>query len=135
MKITSKTVIVDTPAQEVFHFLLDMNNLEQLLPEDKISNWQSSMEKCSFKVQNTATIEMVQKDKTEPNKINIVSGDKSPFSFTLDIFIEAMDDNSCKGYQEFNGDVNPFLKMMIEKPLTNLFNHIADRLKEVKSAS
>jgi len=29
---------------------------------------------------------------------------------------------------EFNGDINPFISAMVEKPLKNLFDHIADRM-------
>jgi hypothetical protein len=31
----------------------------------------------------------------------------------------------------FNGEINPFIKMMVEKPLKNLFDHIADKMKAV----
>jgi hypothetical protein len=34
-------------------------------------------------------------------------------------------------WQEFKGDINPFIKMMVEKPLKNLFDHIADKMKAV----
>jgi hypothetical protein len=34
----------------------------------------------------------------------------------------------------FNGDVNPMMKMMLEKPLNNLFTSMAKKLEEVMNA-
>lgn len=127
LKIKSKEVSVRKDQKEVFNYLCDLNNFKELLPQDKISNWESKEDYCSFKVQNTATIDIQFKEAKEFNLIHLVSGDKSPFPFTLDIHLEEKEDGTF-GYQLFDGKVNPFLKLMVEKPLTNLFNYIADRL-------
>jgi len=66
---------------------------------------------------------------TDPNsKIDIVSGEKAPFPFTLEVFINEKG-SSTEGYLLFNGEINMFLKMMVVKPLTHLFDHMADQLK------
>ncbi len=127
LKIKSKEVSVKKDQKVVFNYLCDLNNFKELLPQDKISNWESKEDYCSFKVQNTATIDIQFKEAKEFNLIHLVSGDKSPFPFTLDIHLEEKEDGTF-GYQLFDGKVNPFLKLMVEKPLTNLFNYIADRL-------
>ena len=36
--------------------------------------------------------------------------------------------NITEGYIEFDGEVNAFLKMMVEKPLLNLFNYMSHKL-------
>ncbi|MCC7453400.1 MAG: hypothetical protein IT222_04475, partial [Crocinitomix sp.] len=93
--------------------------------------WTANNDFCSFKIQNAATIALV-KASVEPNgKINIKSGDKTPFPFTLEVFINSLEDGKCEGYFKFDGEINAFLKMMVMKPLTNLFNYMANRLKEV----
>ncbi|MBK9699810.1 MAG: hypothetical protein IPO79_06890 [Flavobacteriales bacterium] len=33
-------------------------------------------------------------------------------------------------HQVFNADLNPFIKLMVEKPLGNLFDHIAEKMRE-----
>lgn len=129
--IKSDTVIANASQEKVFTFLTDFNNIKELLPQDKISDWTADMDACSFKIQNAATIPLV-KDRVEPNsKIYIKSGDKAPFPFTLEVFITAVDDASCEAYFEFNGEINAFLKMMVMKPLTNLFNYMAKRVHDV----
>jgi len=39
-------------------------------------------------------------------------------------------ESETEGYIHFDGEVNMFLKMMVEKPLTNLFNYMTNKLKE-----
>jgi len=131
IKIESDHVQVNASTQNVFTFLEDMNNFKQLLPEDKISEWTSNETSCSFKVQGMATISLIKDRAVENQSIHIKSGEKSPIPFTLDILLK---DNgeTTEGYNVFVGEANSFLKMMIEKPLKNLFNHVAKRLTEVE---
>ncbi|MEO9532102.1 MAG: hypothetical protein ABJG68_06750 [Crocinitomicaceae bacterium] len=130
--IDSQKVIINAKSEEVFTFLSDFNNIKELLPQDKISDWTSTVDDCSFKIQGAATIPLV-KDSVEPNnKIKIVSGPKAPFPFKMNVFINELDGgdgNSCQGYLHFEGDINAFLKMMVVKPLTNLFDYMAHKLQ------
>jgi hypothetical protein len=75
------------------------------------------------------TITLVQNGEEQPNKLFLKSGEKSPFPFTLTIHIDEVDGKSS-GYIAFDGEVNMFLKMMVEKPLTNLFNYMSNKLQK-----
>ena len=128
--IESQRVVVNAPQPEVFEFLSDLNNYKVLFPEDRISDWEATETSCQFKIQGTATIALVF-DKSTPNsEINLVSGEKSPFPFTLNIYLEEPEDSQTKGWLVFNGEMNMMLKMMVEKPLTNLFNYMAEQVKK-----
>jgi len=131
--INSNTVTVRNSAKEVHAWLCDMNNFKELLPADKISEWQSDTTQCSFKVQNAILIPLIFVSKNDFDLIHIKSGEKAPFPFTLDVHIKAKSENECEGYIEFKGELNMFLKMVAERPLENLFNHIAKRVAEIKS--
>lgn len=130
--IDSQKVIVNATPETVFNFLCDFNNIKELLPQDKITEWTATVDQCSFKIQGAATIPLV-KDTVEPNsKINIVSGPKAPFPFTMNVIIgtlEGGDGNTCEGHLHFEGDINAFLKMMVVKPLTNLFDYMTHKLQ------
>lgn len=129
-KIESNKVLINASPKEVFDFIADFNNIIQLLPQDKISDWKSTTDDCSFKIQNAAIIPLVKSSVEEPGKINIVSGEKSPFPFTLKVTISASD-GGTEAFLNFEGEINPFLKMMVVTPLTNLFNYMANRLQEI----
>lgn len=125
--INGKNVIVNKPIHEVYSFLIDLRHFKQLLPEDKISDWEASSDSCSFKIQNVATIGLYLESKIENTELKLASTEKTPFPFSLTINLFAQGD-SCKVEQICHAEVNPFLKMMVEKPLNALFDHIADRL-------
>jgi carbon monoxide dehydrogenase subunit G len=129
MRIESKTVSFPASREDVFDYVSDMNNFKDLLPMDKISDWESDKDSCSFKIQGTATIDLFKEEVEKPNRILLKGGEKAPFPLSLEIvFSESKPETSV--YQIVDADVNPFLKMMVQKPLTNLFDFIADRLKE-----
>lgn len=130
-KIESTHVEINKSPQIVFDFVNDFNNVKQLLPQDKISDWRSDFDSCSFKIQNAAIIPLVKKSVVEPTTINIVSGEKTPFPFTLVITFKELGANKTEAFLNFDGEINAFLKMMVVKPLTNLFNYMADELKVV----
>ena len=125
--IESKKVSVDASQQDVFDFLIDLNNLKELLPQDKISDWQSNSNECSFKVMGAYTIGLEKQSENEPGQIVLKATDKSPFPFTLDIGITNNGTTTTAGLIS-EVDVNPFMKMMVQKPLQNLFDYIAEQL-------
>ena len=128
MQLKSKTGNINGPVETVFDYLNDLNNYRDLFPADKISDWESDKDSCSFKIKGAASIGFVKKS-TEPfSKINLISGDKSPIDFELTIVLS---DNAGKteGNIEFESNVNPFLRMMIEKPLKNLFESMIDNME------
>ncbi len=129
MKIDSTKVLVPAGQETVFTFLKDANNLIHLLPQDKISDFKATKDECSFKVQGGVVISLVHDGEEGMDKIFMKSGEKSPFPFTLTINTTNQGDTT-EGYIHFDGQVNMFLKMMVEKPLTSLFNYMSDKLKE-----
>ena len=129
-RIESKHVDIARPAQDVYTFLQDMNNFQQLLPQDRISDWKSDGTSCSFKVAGAATIGLQLDGGTAPDHVRLKSTERSPFPFTLDVHLNEAN-GSTDAYQVFEADLNPFIKMMVESPLKNLFDHIADKMVEI----
>jgi carbon monoxide dehydrogenase subunit G len=133
-RIESKQVDIAKPAAQVYAFLQDMNNFQQLLPQDRISEWKSDGASCSFKVQGAATIGLRLDGGTPNTVVRMVSSERSPFPFTLTVNLEERGENTHAG-QVFEADLNPFIKMMVESPLKHLFDHIADKMVAVHGAA
>jgi hypothetical protein len=129
MKIKGDTVIVTAERSEIIDFLRDSNNIIHLLPKDKISDYTSSNEMCSFKVQGGVIISLYQDGVEGQDVLYMKSGEKSPFPFRLSIVMNAVTEGT-EGYIQFDGEVNAFLKLMVERPLTSLFNFMSEKLKE-----
>ena len=129
MIIESTHVTVSASPERVSNFLKDAQHLIHLLPKDQISDWSATPDMCSFKVQGGVIISLVQKGTEGTNKVFLASGEKSPFPFKLTVHLKAEGDHTS-GYLVFDGEVNVFLKMMVEKPLTALFNMMSENLRE-----
>lgn len=130
----SEPVVIGRSDGYVFNFLADFNNFEKLMPS-QVSDWKSDGESCSFNIQNMATLGMRYESKIPDKHILIKSDGKVPFDFDLQCFIDAENSESCKVRLEFNADLNPMIKMMASKPLSNFINMLAVKLKEICEAN
>lgn len=128
MELKSNEVVVNASPAQIREFLMNMENIIHLLPKDKISDFKADAGQCTFKVQGGFTISLIQDGNKENDEVYMKSGAGSPFPFKLTVFLNEVD-NSTSGYILFDGEVNMFLKMMVEKPLSALFNYMSEQLK------
>jgi len=133
-RLESKTVRIEKKPQEVFEFLADFNNYEQLMPE-QVGDWISDKESCSFNIKGMASLGMAFDKLTPFEEVKIKKNGKAPFDFFLTCKIENIENNATALTLYFDADLNPFLKMMAEKPLTNFLNLLVNRYKEITSAT
>lgn len=129
MKLESEKVVVNAAVPEIIQFLQNAENLYELLPKDHVSDFKADANQCSFKVQGGFEISLVENGVTG-NVLHLKSGEKTPFAFKLDVTLTTLSDGQTEGYIAFDGEVNMFLKMMVEKPLSNLFNYMSKKLKD-----
>jgi len=131
MTIDSKPALVSAPKDVIIHFLEDTRNLIHLLPQDNISDFQADISSCSFKAQGGIfTIALHQNGKEGNEKLFLKSGEGSPFPFDLTINLKDVSEFQTEGHIHFSGEVNMFMKMMVERPLTSLFNYMSKQLQE-----
>lgn len=128
MQITSEKATINASSETVFTFLSSAENIQKLLPSEQISDFKSDENGCSFKVQGGIVIPLLYVDKIPNTRINMKSGEKAPFNYTLTIVLDEKD-QGCEGFIDFNADINLFMKMMVEKPLNGLFNHMTKKLQ------
>lgn len=118
-------------AEKLFNFLTDMNNFERLMPQDKIEKWSSDSESCEFTIKGMSRIGLKQKSTTPYSKIEIESYGKVPFPFTLEVFLKDIDENNCETSMTFTGEINAFMKLLVEKPLRNFFNMLVKEASNI----
>ncbi len=131
MKFTSKTITANCTQQEAFEYITDLNNFENLLPTERLSDFKSTKDVCSFKAQGSFFVSLSVDKATEYEQVVFKTSDDSALKFTLEVNLKDMGDGTTEVSQVCNADLNPFLKMVIEKPLTKLFDYIADRMAEI----
>jgi len=128
-EFNSNEVKIATSPDRIYHYLNDFNNFNQLLPP-QVTNWQSSGETCSFTVQGMADIALKIADRSESSFISYAAIDDQPFTMTLNTHIQKIDENNARVNIKLTAKLNPVLKMMASRPLQNLVNILADKLKE-----
>lgn len=127
--IESKKVTLNASREEVFSYVKDLRNLYDLLPQDKVSDWQGEETHCSFKVVGGYKVGLKHQDLESPSRIQLTSDEDSPIDFDLDIRFDDVEGGTQAGLTS-NLKVNAFMRMMVEKPLKNLFDFIADQLEK-----
>ena len=129
INLDSTTVTVDASPEEILDFLKDSNNLIHLLPQDKVTDFKSTIEECSFKVQTAIVISLIQDGQEGTERLFLKSGKFAPFPFRLTVHLKPVE-NGTEGFINFSGEASTFIKMIAEKPLGNLFNYMTQKLEE-----
>ena len=128
-RIESEIVIVERSQEEVFDFLNDFTNFEKLMPE-QVVNFETDGDTCKFDIKGMASLGMKYEQKNKPSSIRMKREGKAPFDFILDCLITEKEGKS--GLQlVFDADLNPMLKMMAVKPLTNFLNLLVGKFEEI----
>jgi len=124
---TSPEVIVNRNAEDFFVKIGDLNNLKEMLPSS-IKDFESTETTCSFKMKGMPDLNLEIAEKTAYSKISLIAkGSRVPFS--LECFITEKGDQ-CQARLEINAELNMMMKMMIEKPLTQFLDVLANKMEK-----
>jgi carbon monoxide dehydrogenase subunit G len=120
---------ITNQAESIFTFLDDFKNFECLLP-DQVTNWQATKDVCSFTIKGMASLTLIKGPKTAFNYLSYASEGNTPFELSLHFHLTHNDGVITETQVIFKADLNPMIKMMASRPLQNLVNIIAEKLKE-----
>lgn len=126
--VDSEKAMVAAEAAFVENFLKDLNNFKELMPSS-VSNWESTSEHCTFKIPGMGTIGLKLRDHS-PGRITMDSYGPVMFPYQLIIHVTSVGNGQSECYMTFEADVNPMLRMMIEKPIGNFFSYLGKSLQK-----
>ena len=132
-RIESESKNIKQSAETIYNFLSDFNNIGKLMPTQVI-NFETDGTSCKFTIQGMATLGMSYKSKTPNSSVVMTKHEKAPFDFDLICEIKEVNPNESELQLIFDADLNPFLKLMAEKPLKNFLNLLVDRYQEITAA-
>lgn len=115
MNLESKKTVINKSQKEFFEFLTDLNNFQQLMPENT-DKFEVDGDSFIFSLKGMPEIRLVVKEKQEYNKI-ILGAASSKLSFSLTANIEAITETSCEAQLLFEGEFNAMMAMMVKSPL------------------
>ncbi len=128
-KIESKIGVIKEPDTKIYEFLSDFNNFEKLIPQDYITDWESTSDSCSFKLSNYghANFSVIEKEPYKLIKVEGKSSDNS--SITLWIQIKSVAENDSRIKLTIKPQLNPMLQMLASGPLKKMINLMVDKLE------
>jgi hypothetical protein len=133
-KIESNIKQIAYSQESVYNKLSDFNNIGRVMdhiPSDQVKDLQFDMDTVSFSVSPVGTVSLRIINR-EPFKCIKMSTEKSPVALTAWIQIVSVEDSSCKLKLTVEADVNPFLAKMVEKPLREGMEKVADMLASIQ---
>jgi hypothetical protein len=129
MTIIDSNVEINLPVAQVYQFLADLNNHQQLMPEN-IYNWSSTADTASFTIQNMAKLAIHISERVENEKLIAVPTEKPPFDLSLAWSVKD-NGSSTTATLTISADLNMMMKMLAAGPLQKLTDHQTKRLKEI----
>lgn len=121
------------PQKKVYDMLSNLENIERVknrIPEDKIKDLTFDNDSISVSVPPAGNVRLRIVDREEPKCIKFGT-ESSPVPFNLWMQILPVTETSCKMKITIKAELNPFIKGMVQKPLQQGIEKIADVLQAI----
>lgn len=133
-KFESPVKVIAASQEAVYEKLSNLSNLEEVknrLPQDKVKNLSFDAESLSIEAAPVGkiTLHIVEK---EPCKCIKFETTVSPLPFNLWIQIVPVTEAECKIKLTIGMELNPFLKTMVQKPLQEAIDKMAEMLSLIE---
>ena len=133
-KFESSVKQIPYPQQAVYDNISDLRNLEKVrdrVPEDKVSDFTFDEDTVGLNVQPVGELKLRICEREEPKCVKFETV-QSPVPFNVWIQILPVDEQNSKVKVTVKAELNPFIKSMVEKPLQEAVEKIADALALVR---
>ena len=126
MKVSGKTIHVQASNHEIYDKLCNLSSFEKFLP-DQVKDWEAGEDYCQFAIPGVATMRLTIAEKSESKIVYTASNDKN-IPVSIAIFMEGKDDGTDL-HADIDAEIPIFLNALVHKPMQNLVDVIADRIK------
>ena len=126
-KFESSVKVIPYSQERVYEKLADLSNLEAIkdrLPEDKVKNMSFDTDPVG-----QLTLRIIER---EPSKCIKFETTNSPLPFNMWIQLVAVSEEECKLKVTIGLEINPFMKAMVQKPLNEGLEKMADMLSMIQ---
>lgn len=123
---------IDYPQERVYALLSDMNNIDKVkdrIPEDKANGLTFDANSIGINTPMGA-VKLVIVEREAPKCIKFETAE-SPLPFNFWIQILPVSETTSKMKLTIKAELNPFIKGMVSKPLTEGIEKIADALQAI----
>lgn len=132
-KFESSIREIPFPQQNVYRMLSDLSHIERVksrIPEDKVKDFRFDSDSVEMSVPPVGKLKLMIVEREEPKCVKFASQD-SPVPFNLWIQVLPVTESSSKMKLTIKAELNPFIKSMVQKPLQDGIEKIADVLQAI----
>lgn len=128
MNLEGRKIVVNKSADELVNLLKNPEDYKSLMPES-LQSFEVRDNGFKFSLKGMPEIALKIEEVTESQVI--LKSASSSLDFTLKGAMNAINENQTEVQLLFEGKFNPFIKMMVEKPLQNFMNSLTDNIEKI----
>ncbi len=131
MTIFESNISIAQPITKVYALLSDLNNHQQLMPEN-IYNWSSTVDEARFTIQNMAKLALKVSSRIENQEILIIPLEEAPFALDMKWTLTEIGEQT-NAKLTVSAELNMMMKMLASGPLQKLVDHQTTALQKALS--
>ncbi|AZI31689.1 SRPBCC family protein [Kaistella carnis] len=128
MNLEGRKIIVNKSAKELVEMLKSPEGYRELMP-DSLQSFEVRDQGFKFSLKGMPEIALTI-DEISEEKVVLKSASSS-LDFALNGMMNKISDTQTEVQLLFDGKFNPFIKMMVEKPLQNFINALTDNIEKI----
>lgn len=134
-RIESKIGVVKQSSETIYNYISNFDNFRNLIPEDRIRDFESSGDSCRFTVEGIgqAGLRIIEKQPYELIKIS--SDEQTSFDFLLWIQIKELEPGDSRIKITTDVNVNPMMAAMVKKPLKTFVDTLVEQAEQLSYES
>jgi carbon monoxide dehydrogenase subunit G len=145
-KYVSDVKMINYPVEKVYEKLSNLENLNKLMdpeklkeirekvpnaPDLKLDNFQATKDECSFSINPIGKVGFQIVEREINKTIKLQGSETLPLKVNLWIQLLSVEQDSCKIRLTVHADMNPMIKMMVNKHLKEGVNKIAEAMTKI----
>ena len=115
MRLESKIGSIPHTDERIYNFLTDFNNFRDLIPKDKLQDWNADETSCSFTI-------------SPLGRTGVKIIEDSSYNFVFWVQLKAMTENDTRIKLTLDAELNSMIEMMARKPLQEFLDKLVDQL-------
>ena len=127
--IESPAVVVGKNIDDLFSWLSDAYNFEHIMP-DQVVSFKGEENRFKFGTKGLPEVDLNVIERTAPNRI-VLEDSSGKIGFKLFADMKSVDESKSEVKMYFEGEFNPMMKMMVERPLKKFIEDLTDKLPSI----
>ncbi len=131
LKIVSRTAKLNTPSSSIYRMISDFSFMDKITPpDDKVKIVSCGTDHCRIAVEGGGEFGMKIEERKENELVKIGNEEYAPFEFNLWIQLKEIEAYDTRLRITLHANMNPLMKMVAQKPLTNFVESMVDKLEQ-----